>query len=76
MTIALYDGLVNLDHPVTVKVNGEVLVDKRSVARDWDIFINNVLPRRFFMLPVVAMIDCSFERKAQFEEPKVPEKER
>lgn len=73
LSIFLYDGLVDLDHPVTIKVNGEVVREKGKVSRDWKLFWDFVVPGRFFMLPYLAKIDVDFESKAQFE---VPEEEK
>ena len=69
LTISLFDGLVNLSHPVTVKINGEVITDKVMLDRDWDRFVNQVLPLRFFMIPFVAEVKCEYTSKPQWVAP-------
>ncbi len=70
--LRLSDGLVDLDLPVTVVVNGKVVHDKVKIERNWELFEQRVLPRRFFMLPLVAELDCDFEHKPQFSPPPPP----
>jgi hypothetical protein len=67
--IHLHDGIVDLNQPVTLVVNGKVIHDKVTVKRDWTIFWDRVLPGRFFMLPFVGVIDGQFPHKPQFESP-------
>ena len=58
--------MVNLSFPVTVIINGQTIHDKVKVKRDWDLFISDILPRRFFMLPIVGLLECEFKLKPQF----------
>jgi hypothetical protein len=67
--IHLHDGIVDLNQPVTLVVNGKVIHDKVHVKRDWTIFWDRVLPGRLFMLPFVGVIDGQFPHKPQFESP-------
>ena len=67
LLLYLYDGFVNLSFPVTVVVNGQTIHDKVKVERNWNVFVNEVLPRRFFMLPIVGSLECAFKLKPQFE---------
>ena len=69
LTISLYDGLVNLSHPVTVRINGKIIRDKVMLKRDWSSFVKDVLPLRFFMLPFVAELKCDYEGKPQYVPP-------
>ena len=61
LLLYLYDGLVNLSFPITVIVNGVKIHDKVKVKRNWDFFVTDILPRRYFMLPFVAQLECQFE---------------
>ena len=61
--IYLYEDLVNLDLPVTVMVNGAVVIDKQMVQRDWSMFEKVCMPRRFFLYPFVAQLDLEFPLK-------------
>ncbi|MHC4973975.1 MAG: hypothetical protein ACYTG3_16745 [Planctomycetota bacterium] len=47
----LADGWINFDLPVTVKVNGKVIIDRQVVERDWRSFWDTIVPKRFFMAP-------------------------
>jgi len=73
--LRLHEHLIDFDLPVTVVVNGKTLVDKEKLTRDWSIFCDEVLPARFFMLPIVANLDVAFELKPQYEAPKPPPEE-
>lgn len=75
LRLYLYDGFVNLGLPITVVVNGEVVHDRVKVERDWDYFVDNILPRAFFMLPVTASLECEFPHKPQFVPPEEATKE-
>jgi len=66
-TVYLYEDLVNLDLPVTVKVNGNVVIDKEMVKRDWKIFEKFCMPRHFFLYPFVARLDLEFPLKPRVE---------
>ena len=70
----LYEDLVNLDLPVTVKVNGAVVIDQQMVKRDWSIFEKVCMPRRFFLYPIVALLDLKFPLKPRVEIKKPEEK--
>ena len=72
-TIFLYEGLVDLDLPITVKVNGNVVIDQEKVRRDWSTFEKVCMPRRFFLYPFVAQLDMKFPLKRRVE-PKQEEK--
>ncbi len=72
LKLALYEPLLNLDLPVTITVNGLPAVppiDARKLERDWAFFFDNVLPLRFFMLPMLCTVDVSFAHKPQFVSP-------
>jgi len=63
---------VPLDLPVTLLVNGEVIGKERQrIPRDLGYFMQNILPRRYFMLPYVAHLDANFKLKPQVE-PEAP----
>jgi len=70
----LYEPLVDLDLPITVKVNGNVIVDKEKFDRNWDLFNLYCMSRKIFTFPVVAHLDFQFPFKARVEPPKVEEK--
>ncbi len=72
LRISLYEPLLNLDLPVTVTVNGAPVdppVDARKFERDWDLFFENVLPLRFFMVPFLNQVDFDFPLKPEFVDP-------
>jgi len=58
--IFLYEHLVDLDLPITVKVNGNVVLENEKVKRDWGLFEKFCMQRRFFIYPVVGQIDFQF----------------
>jgi len=58
--IFLYEPLVDLDLPVTVKVNGNIVMENEIVKRDWKLFERYCMPRRFFTFPIVGEIDVNF----------------
>ena len=70
LLLYLYDGLVNLNFPITVIVNGETIHEKVKVERNWGMFVELILPRRYFMLPFVAQLECAFESKPHYVKPK------
>jgi len=75
LKLALYEPLLNLDLPVTITVNGVPLdppIEAKKFERDWEFFFNNVLPRRFFMLPALNTMDFAFPHKPQFVSPEEP----
>ena len=57
----LYEPLVDLDLPVTVKVNDKIVFGPEKVKRNWALFEQFCMPRRFFTFPVVATIDVEFD---------------
>ena len=63
LTLLLDDEIVDLDRPVTITINGKVVHDAIRIRRDWRFFFKNVMPRRFFMLPIVAQVHCTFDLK-------------
>jgi hypothetical protein len=69
ITLLFYDGMVDLGKPVTIRINGKVIADKVVIQRDWNRFVSDVLPLRFFMIPVVGSINCEFEHQPQFVAP-------
>jgi hypothetical protein len=75
MKILLYDPLVNLDLPVTITVNGAATtppIEAKKFERDWEIFFEYVLPRRFFMCPFLSQVDIAFPHRPQFQAPAPP----
>ncbi|MHC4448670.1 MAG: hypothetical protein ACYS0E_00835 [Planctomycetota bacterium] len=69
----LYEPLVDLDLPITVKVNGSVVIDKQMVKRDWNLFELFCMSRKIFTFPVVAQIDFKFPYKPRIEPEKKEE---
>jgi hypothetical protein len=72
LKLALSDPLVNLDLPLTITVNGAPTVppiEAKKFERDWALFFDNMLPGRFFMLPMLATVDITFPLKRQFASP-------
>jgi hypothetical protein len=72
LKLALCDPLINLDLPVTITVNGVATVppvEGKKFERDWEFFFDNVLPGRFFMLPMLGTVDVTFAHKPQFVAP-------
>jgi hypothetical protein len=60
------DGWINFDLPVTIKVNGKIIVENKAVERDWRLFWDTIVPKRFFMAPYLAVIDAKFEHVPEF----------
>jgi hypothetical protein len=69
----LYEPLVDLDLPITIKVNGNVVIDKQMVKRDWGLFELFCMSRKIFTFPVVAQVDFKFPYKTRIEPEKKPE---
>ncbi|HEX5136819.1 MAG TPA: hypothetical protein VFY93_07605 [Planctomycetota bacterium] len=70
LKLALSDPLINLDLPVTLTVNGVATdVTKKKYERDWKLFFDNVLPGRYFMLPMLSTLEVAFPLKPQFVAP-------
>jgi hypothetical protein len=72
LKLALSDPLINLDLPLTITVNGAPTtppVEAKRFERDWTFFFDNVLPGRFFMLPMLGTVDVVFPLKPQFVAP-------
>ena len=69
----LYEPLVDLDLPVTVKVNGNVVIDKQKIARNWELFERFCMSRKIFTFPVVAHLEFKFPFKARVEPEKKEE---
>ena len=70
----LYEPLVNFDLPLTVKVNGAVVLEKEKLTRNWNLFEEVCMPRKIFTYPVVGMIDIDFPFKPRIEPAKTEEK--
>ena len=66
-TLFLYEDMVDLDLPITVKVNGNVVVDKKKVKRNWTFFEEQCMPRNFFIFPFVGDLQFKFQFKARVE---------
>jgi hypothetical protein len=73
LLLFLYEPLVNFDLPITVTINGKPakLADGteltgKQLERDWELFFNDILPRRFFMSPILNRIDLAFESVPEF----------
>jgi hypothetical protein len=80
LQLFLYEPLVNLDLPITVTINGKPAKMEdgseftgKHLERDWEMFFDDVLPRRFFMTPVLSRVGLSFEHVPEFNPPKAPE---
>jgi len=58
--IFLYENLVDLDLPITVKVNGNIVIENEMIKRNWSMFEQFCMPRRFFTFPIVGAIDIKF----------------
>ncbi|MHC4953912.1 MAG: hypothetical protein ACYTGZ_08475 [Planctomycetota bacterium] len=71
-SIFLYESMVDLDLPITVKVNGNVIIDKEKVRRNWTFFEQQCMPRNFFIFPLVGELKIKFPFKPRVD-PK-PEK--
>jgi hypothetical protein len=72
--LRLADGWINFDLPITVKVNGKVIVDGIVVERDWSSFWQNIVPSRFFMAPYLGTVEAKFEHVPEFVAKKKPKK--
>ena len=68
--IYLQEGLIDFDHPVTLKVNGDVIIDRATIKRDWDLFWNISVPRRFFMIPYLGRLEAKFEHVPKYRKKK------
>jgi len=75
-TLRLADGWINFDLPVTVKVNGKVIIDRKVVERDWGSFWDKIVPSRFFMAPYLGDIDVKFEHVPEFVVKEKPKKKK
>jgi hypothetical protein len=64
-TLRLADGWIDFDLPLTVRVNGEIVIDRQVVERDWRSFWDNIVPQRFLMCPYLAAVEAKFERVPQ-----------
>lgn len=75
LKLALPEPLVNLDLPVTITVNGAPVVppvEAKKFDRNWEMFFENVLPLRFFMLSFLNTMDVAFPHKPEFAVPEAP----
>ena len=75
-TLRLADGWINFDLPVTVKVNGKVIIDRKVVERDWGSFWDNIVPSRFFMAPYLGAVEVKFEHVPEFVVKEKPKKKK
>ena len=73
-SVMLDDVLFDLNHPVTVKVNGKVVVDKQMIERNWDLFFGRIFPARAFMMAYVGGLPLEFDLLPQVKEEKKEEK--
>jgi len=64
--LRLADGWINFDLPITIKVNGKIIVEKQVVERDWRLCWDTIVPKRFFMVPYLAMVEAKFEHVPEF----------
>jgi len=69
IALMLHDGIVDLNLPLTVVVNGKTLVEQQVIERNWEYFWRNVLPARFFMTPYVHRLELTFEGIPQWDPP-------
>jgi len=60
-SVLLDEVLFDLNHPISIVVNGKVVVDKKKVDRDWDFFFSEIFPTRAFMMAYVANLPFEFE---------------
>ena len=65
-TLRLADGWIDFDLPLTVQVNGTVVIDRQVVERDWRWFWDNVVPGRFFMAPYLGSVEAKFPLVPEF----------
>jgi len=65
---------ISLADPITVTVNGKVVIENKRVKRDLTFFVDRILAPRFFMLPFTSMLHFEFPLKSQFTEKKDGEK--
>jgi hypothetical protein len=64
-TLRLADGWIDFDLPLTVRVNGETVIDRQPIERDWRYFWDNIVPYRFFMCPYLGSVEVKFDRVPQ-----------
>jgi hypothetical protein len=60
-------GLINFDRPLSVKVNGDLIIDRQAVEYDWEMFWANIVPRRFFMLPFLGSVEAKFDLRVDLD---------
>jgi len=65
-TLRLADGWIDFDLPVTVQVNGRIVIDRQVVERDWRAFWENIVPNRFFMAPYLGSVEAKFPLVPEF----------
>ena len=65
--IYLMEGFIKFGLPLKVVVNGKTIVERDTVERDWSLFWDYTVPRRYFMLPIFGQQqDINFALKPQF----------
>jgi hypothetical protein len=64
--LRLADGWIDFDLPLTIEVNGKIVIDKQVVERDWRSFWDGIVPKRFFMAPYVAAVEAKFDLVPEF----------
>jgi hypothetical protein len=79
LKISFIEPTVNLDLPVAITINGAAPLtidgaapkspEPRKFERDWELFFDEILPLRFFMLPFLNRVSVSFPHKQEFQEP-------
>jgi hypothetical protein len=65
-TLRLEDGWIDFDLPLTVQVNGTVVIDRQVVERGWRAFWENIVPNRFFMAPYLGAVEARFPLVPEF----------
>jgi len=64
--LRLADGWIDFDLPLTIEVNGKIVIDGQVVERDWRLFWDTIVPKRFFMVPYLGSVEAKFDRVPEF----------
>ncbi|MEE8104042.1 MAG: hypothetical protein V3T86_00750 [Planctomycetota bacterium] len=75
LTFMIREDQIPLADPVTVVVNGKVVIENKLIKRDLNWFLENVLAGRFIMMPYTAMLTIEFPLKSEFTDKKEDGKE-